>query len=213
MPLRRPALIFDFGNVVAHFDYRLACDKLGLPLGLSGESFLELARERGLTSILVSYESGQISSRAFYESVRELMELKIGFDEFANAWGDIFQINEPVGALLYRLKASGYKLILGSNTNEIHYHHFRRQLVDVLSLFDSHVLSYEIGHIKPSIEFYQACAVAADTASQDCVFIDDMDENVAGARAAGMRAIQYRKPAQLIDDLKASGIEIVESQA
>ncbi len=40
--MRRPALIFDFGNVVAHFDHGLAgLGKLGASLGLSGEEVLE----------------------------------------------------------------------------------------------------------------------------------------------------------------------------
>ncbi len=208
MSPRRPALIFDFGNVIAFFDYRIACGRLGQPLGLSGAEFLELARERGLTHVLERYEVGDHSSEEFYQVVRELMNLAISYDTFAKAWGDIFCLNGPVADIVRELKILGYPLILGSNTNPIHANHFREQFADTFSSFDYLVLSHEIRHIKPSKDFYLACAKAAGTRAEDCVFIDDMAENVAGARNAGLNAIQYLKPTQLIDDLRMLGIEL-----
>ena len=60
-----------------------------------------------------------------------------------------------------------------------------------LDLFDRLILSYEVGHMKPSEEFYRACVTAADVPASSCVFIDDMIENVEGARRAGLEAIQF----------------------
>src|SRR5689334_18000606 len=39
MAAKRPAIIFDFGNVLAFFDYGRAGDILGRPLGLQGGAF------------------------------------------------------------------------------------------------------------------------------------------------------------------------------
>src|SRR4051812_36900845 len=72
---RTPALIFDFGNVVAHFDYRKACETLGRPHGLSGEAFLERARRLGFSPLIHQYESGAISSKAFSRGVCALVGL------------------------------------------------------------------------------------------------------------------------------------------
>ena len=63
--MRRPALIFDFGNVVAHFDYRKAASTLGDRLGLSGEELLERLRPLGFSDLVRSYESGRITAEAF----------------------------------------------------------------------------------------------------------------------------------------------------
>ena len=208
MSLRRPALIFDFGNVVAFFDYRLACGRLGQPLGLSGEEFLELARERGLTPVLQRYERGDYSSREFYQVVHDLMNLAISFEAFAVAWADIFHLNQGVAEIVHAIKSLGYPLILGSNTNAIHAHHFRNRFADTFSSFDQLVLTYEIRHLKPSKEFYLACVLAAGAKPEECVFIDDMAENVAGARDAGLIAIQYEEPARLIKDLRMVGVEL-----
>ena len=44
--MRRPALIFDFGNVVAHFDYRKAASRLGSRLGLKRLGYLDISFHR-----------------------------------------------------------------------------------------------------------------------------------------------------------------------
>lgn len=206
--MRRPALIFDFGNVVAYFDYRKACEHFGRQLGLSGEAFLERVRRQGFSELVQQYESGRIIAEEFSRRVCELAGLEISHDDFAAAWSDIFWLNEPVAELVARLKARGYTLVLGSNTNDLHANQFRGQFAETLAHFDHLVLSYEIGHIKPAADFYHACAKAAGTAPDECVFIDDLAENVEGARSAGLLAVQFRDVTTLLPELHALGVEV-----
>ncbi len=207
--MRHPALIFDFGNVIAHFDYRQAAGRLGGTLGLTGEAFLERVRTLGFSPLLQQYEAGQITAEAFSGGVATLAGLAIPHEAFAAAWSDIFTLNEPVAQLVAELKRVGYRLVLGSNTNDLHAAHFRRQFAGTLAHFDRLVLSFEVGHIKPSRPFYLACAEAAGAAPGDCVFIDDLAENVEGARAAGLSAVLYRNVAALRGDLARLGVEVL----
>jgi putative hydrolase of the HAD superfamily len=208
MKKRTPALIFDFGNVVAHFDYRKACETLGRPLGLSGAALLERARGLGFSPLVKEYERGMISAEAFSSGVAALVGLDIAHDEFARAWADIFALNEPVADLIADLKGQGYTLVLGSNTNDLHASQFRRQFAATLAHFDRLILSFEIGHIKPAAEFYHACAAAAGAAPGECVFIDDMPENVEGAQAVGMEGTVFRDVPSLVQALRARGVEV-----
>jgi glucose-1-phosphatase len=208
---RTPALIFDFGNVVAYFDYRKACETLGRPHGLGGDAFLERARGLGLTPMVQRYESGQITAETFSGDVRALLGLEIGHDAFAAAWADIFWLNEPIGRLVADLKRRGYTLVLGSNTNDLHAAQFRRQFAETLGHFDRLVLSYEIGHIKPASAFYHACAEAAGAPPADCVFIDDLPENVEGARAAGLVGVVFRDVPSLLEALRGLGVEVADA--
>ena len=98
--------------------------------------------------------------------------------------------------------------MLGSNTNDLHAAQFRRQFAETLANFDRLVLSYEVGHFKPSAAFYLACAEAAGAEPGDCVFIDDLLENVEGAQAAGLVGILFRDTVTLIRDLAAIGIDM-----
>jgi putative hydrolase of the HAD superfamily len=209
---RTPALIFDFGNVVAHFDYRKACQAISQRLGLSSDALLDHLRARGFSPLVQRYESGQIDSATFSRSVCSLLDDEISPGEFATAWSDIFWLNDPVAALIPILRRGGYPLVLGSNTNDLHATQFRRQFAETLAHFDGLVLSYEIGHIKPSAPFYHACAEAARTPPEACVFIDDLPENVEGARAAGLSGLVYRDYPGLLADLGALGVEVPEGQ-
>ena len=191
--MREPALIFDFGNVVAFFDYLKACERLGPKLGLTAEAFRRRIVERGFAELLGQFESGKIGPEEFAEEVMVLSGLRLPYHEFVDAWQDIFWLNEPVARLIERLKSAGYPLLLGSNTNILHSTHFRRQFASTLDLFDHLVLSHEVGHIKPSPEFYQACVAAAGLPAASCIFVDDLPENVDGARKAGLIGVHlYR---------------------
>ncbi len=204
----RPALIFDFGNVVAYFDYARIGAILGKDLGLSGHEFLDRAREAGLPALLQQYESGRLTSEAFGQQVCQLMGLDLTHSEFAAAWEDIFWLNEPVAQLVSELKARGYRLVLGSNTNAMHATFYLKQFAQALAPFDRLVLSHEVGHIKPRAEFYMACVEAAGVPTGDCIFIDDLAENIDGARAAGLRGIVFREIESLVVDLGREGIDL-----
>jgi putative hydrolase of the HAD superfamily len=208
--MRRPALIFDFGNVFAHFDYRKACEALGRRAGISGEALLDRVRQQGFSPLVQRYERGRMGAEEFSKAVCGLAGLAISHDEFAAAWSDIFWLNEPVARLVAGLKGVGYTLVLGSNTNDLHAAQFRRQFAEALAPFDRLVLSYEVGHIKPSAAFYHACADAAGTPPADCVFIDDLPGNVQGARDAGLTGLLYRDTPTLRTELRTIGIEVPE---
>jgi glucose-1-phosphatase len=205
---RTPALIFDFGNVVAFFDYRKACETYGRRLGISGDSFLERVKSVGFSPLVQRYESGQITAEEFSRGVCDLAGLEIPHEEFAAAWSDIFWLNEPIARLVASLKRLGYTLVLGSNTNDLHATQFRRQFAETLAHFDRLVLSYEVGHIKPSAEFYLTCVEAAGATPETSVFIDDVPENVEGARAAGLHGVVFRDVPTLLEDLRARGVEL-----
>jgi putative hydrolase of the HAD superfamily len=206
---RPPALVFDFGNVIAFFDYAIACAPLGARLGLSGEELLAQARREGLTELVVEYERGRMTTEEFGVAVRRLVRLEeLSHEEFVAAWTAIFRLNESVARLIPPLKKEGYTLVLGSNTNDLHARHFRPKFAETLGHFDALVMSHEVGHVKPTVEFYWACAEAAGRPIGECIFIDDLPENVAGARAAGMMGILYRDTPTLVMELRDRGVAI-----
>jgi putative hydrolase of the HAD superfamily len=205
--VKLPALIFDFGNVVAHFDYRRTCERLAIARGLKPQQLYAAVGELSRMPFVGDYECGKLSSEAFAQLLCARARLQVPFDEFARAWSEIFELNEPIAQLVAALKRNGYTLVLGSNTNALHAAHFRRQFSEALSHFDRMVLSYEIGAAKPARDFYLACAQAAGAPPASCLFIDDLAQNVEGARAAGLRAVQYRDPASLSAQLRELGID------
>jgi putative hydrolase of the HAD superfamily len=206
--MHEPALIFDLGNVVAFFDYMRACERFGAHLGLSGENFRDRILDRGFQPLMVEFESGRIAPEDFAHKVMAMGGLDLSYQGFVFDWQDIFWLNEPVAALIRFLKSRGYPLLLGSNTNVLHAAHFRRQFADTLNRLNHIIVSYEVGSMKPDRRFYEACVVAAGKSAGSCVFIDDLEENVDGARRAGLTGLHYVDTPALIADLRRLGVEV-----
>jgi HAD superfamily hydrolase (TIGR01509 family) len=210
--MREPVLIFDFGNVIAFFDYLLAWEKFGHRLGLTGPELRELLEQRGFAELHLRFESGLTAPEEFAVSLMAMGGFELPYAEFVAIWQDIFQLNEPVARLIGCLKSSGYTLLLGSNTNVIHSTYFRHKFVPPFDQIDRLVLSHEVGHMKPDRRFYETCVAVANVPAASCVFIDDLVENVEGARQAGLGAIHYLTTRTLIDDLRRLGVEVPSGQ-
>jgi len=205
--MRPPVLIFDFGNVISFFDYMIICGRFGRRLGLSAEAFRTLAEERGMTRLLAEFERGAMSALEFSGLIQERVGLAIAFEEFAADWQDIFELNESVASLIPGLKRQGHTLVLGSNTNAIHAPFYRRRFRETLDHFDHFVYSHEVLIMKPDRGFFEACAKAASAPPESCVFIDDVEENVEGARAAGLIGLHYQDTPRLVADLRELGVK------
>jgi putative hydrolase of the HAD superfamily len=206
--MRRPALIFDFGNVVAFFDYSRFHRAICRRTGIAETEFSRRLADRGYSDLHERFERGEMCPLEFSRAFRERYALDLSRAEFEAAWSGIFRLNAPVASLVSRLKSRGYRLLLGSNTNEIHASHFRREFAATMDLFDHLVLSFEVRSLKPAADFYLACARAAGAIPSDCIFIDDLPENVEGARAAGLRPIHFVDPATLTTELIRQGVEL-----
>ena len=206
--MREPVLIFDFGNVVCFFDYLRACEAFGRGLGMPGPVLRQLLQERGFAQLHNRFEEGRIEPEEFAAQVMALAGLELPYEDFVRGWEDIFWLNEPVARLLAFLKSRGYSLLLGSNTNILHSTFFLRRFAPTFDGFDRFILSHEVGHMKPDRRFYQACVAAAGVPAASCLFIDDLPENVEGARRAGLIGLRYVETPALIADLRSHGVEV-----
>jgi putative hydrolase of the HAD superfamily len=204
--MKRPVLIFDFGNVIAFFDYTITARRLAQRTGRSVESLMEQANTSAAQTLFREFECGRLTPEEYHQGVCRDLELELPMEEFAALWCDIFWINAPVSRLIARLASDGYRLILGSNTSRLHADFYRKRFAESLAPFESCVFSFEVGAMKPAPAFYEACQVAAGVPHADCVFIDDLKENVEAARTAGLAGIQYVSPVQLVAELRARNV-------
>lgn len=70
-------------------------------------------------------------------------------------------------------------------------------------LFDVAVISSSIGMVKPHPGIFRYACEQLGVSPSEAVMIDDVEENCAGARAAGLQAIRYQSLAQTQDALRA----------
>jgi putative hydrolase of the HAD superfamily len=69
-------------------------------------------------------------------------------------------------------------------------------------LFDSVVISGEVGMHKPEPPIFLLAAERIGVAAGECVFVDDLRENCAGAEEVGMVAILHRGPDRTLPELE-----------
>jgi putative hydrolase of the HAD superfamily len=75
-------------------------------------------------------------------------------------------------------------------------------VADWRSLFDAIVISGEVGLHKPGPEIFELALTEIGLAAAECVFIDDLRENIAGAEAVGITGILHRGPDSTLPELE-----------
>ena len=76
-----------------------------------------------------------------------------------------------------------------------------RELYGFDEMCDTVVYSHEEGLLKPDGRLYRIVCARLDVAPESCVFLDDVESCVDGARAVGMQAIRFTHNAQAIREL------------
>lgn len=66
------------------------------------------------------------------------------------------------------------------------------------SLFDAKTFSFELGVIKPHPAMYETIATKLGMLPEECLFIDDREGFVTGARGAGMQSVVFESTPQVI---------------
>lgn len=122
-------------------------------------------------------------------------------EEFTEASTGGYRLNEALIARARELKKS-YKVGLLSNIGRGWIDDFfdKHQLHD---FFDVVVLSGEEGVVKPQSRIYELAAERLGVETGECVMIDDVQENCAGADAVGMKSILYKSNEQCFSELEA----------
>ena len=200
-------VIFDFGNVIAFFDHRKACrqiSKLSKNQFTEEEIYCDLFKMDGLEQ---QYDRGEIASDKFLNAIKQKFKISASIEEIQNAWCDIFFPNKLVIDLLKRLQQKQTRLMLASNTNELHYKWLKKQFAEALSLFDEEIVSFKIGYRKPELPFFDHCLERSGFRASECVFIDDRQEFVNVASQLGMKSIWYTSIEQFPAFLEEVGIQ------
>jgi putative hydrolase of the HAD superfamily len=192
----------DFGGVLTTsvFDsFAAFCDAEGLPRDAVRTSFAGDAVARQL---LVDAEKGQLSEDEFGRRFAE--RLGAGRAHPIDPVGLLDRLNaglraEPALArATATLRRSGVVTVLVSNSlGDDSY-----GLCDLDELFDHVVLSGRVGVRKPSRRIFRIAADCAGTAAERCLMVDDLEQNLVGARRVGMRTLLHRDAPATLRELE-----------
>jgi epoxide hydrolase-like predicted phosphatase len=180
-------LIVDFGGVLTTnvFDsFKAFCRAEGLP----EDSVKNMFREQGEgLALLRQLEKGELSSQEFSQQFAPL--LGASPDNLVERLFGGVGPDEPMVDAVRRARAAGIKTGLISNSWGEGLAYDQAMLDEV---FDAVVISGDVGLHKPQPEIFLMGAERIGIAPEECVFVDDLRENCAGAETVGMTAILHR---------------------
>ena len=195
-------VIFDLGKVIVPFDFSRGYRAMSELCSYAPE---EIPRRIGSTDLVLRFESGQVSPEQFVEQLCQILDVRMDYAHFCEIWSSIFLPHTLIPENMLEGLRKRYRLLLLSNTNAIHFKMIRENY-SLMKHFDHYVLSYEVGAMKPSPRIYEEAIARAHCAPEECFFTDDIAEYVAGAREAGIDAVQFQSAAQIQAELQSRGV-------
>ena len=190
------ALLFDFGNVVVDIDFSrtMTCwaNHAGCEPALVKSRWSQDDAYR-------HHERGTIGINEYFASLRNSLGIDISDAQFLDGWNALFVGVVP--GIDAQLKAAKLPLYLFSNTNLAHEVHLVPAYTETLKPFRKLYLSSRIGLRKPDREAFDYIARDIGTAPERILFFDDVQENVEGARCAGLQAVHVRSNADVAEAL------------
>ncbi len=146
--------------------------------------------------LLRGLETGELDEAAFEPPFAELLGLADSDGLIDRLFGGLGPDEAMIGAVR-AARAGGVKTGLISNSWGLGI--YDRAPVD---LFDETVISGDVGLHKPQPEIYTMACERLGVEPGDCVFVDDLRENITGAEAVGMTAILHRDSAATVERLE-----------
>ena len=196
------SVISDLGNVIIFFDNHIFFKKISDYCPFSAEEIAGAVLDH--LDIIRSFDTGKLTSNEFYAKAKKILKAEIEYYPFFSIYNDVFSLNSPILEILKRLKPR-YKLLLLSNTDAMRFGFVRRKFPEIL-IFDDYVLSYEVGHLKPHPRIYDVAIEKSQVKADECLFIDDREENIEAATRLGMKVIHFGPQTGLEAELREHGL-------
>jgi len=183
------AFIFDFGNVIINIDFQLMYNKFREYLGKEYEATIE--RVQG-GDFFKTVESSVFTAEQMTTMLNQY-GASLTCEQLRESWNALL-LDIPRERLeLLKKLAQKYPIYLLSNTNLVHINTIFNRMEatygynPIKQTFTKLYLSYEIGHIKPSSKIYEYVLDDAELIAEQCLFFDDLQENLDGAAKLDMQ--------------------------
>ena len=190
-------IVFDLGGVlinlnvsrcVGNFKRLMGEENVRNVLGIDDEGEGIVAVSAATQQLMHDYEYGNISTEAFLQSVCSYCYPGTTIEDVRSAWMSMLD-ELPQERLDYiaKLRQAGYRTILLSNSNELHWNPIFEQF-HLAQYFDRIFASQQLHMAKPNKEIYDYVVREANIDSAHAIYVDDLDKNrAAGEKYAGWR--------------------------
>jgi putative hydrolase of the HAD superfamily len=204
MPHELAAVIFDLDGVIRDWNDEAMYD-LEAAFGIEPGAILAVGFGPELGPAATT---GRITYRVWMDEIRRriLAEYGDGVTGALDEWeANVGMVDTEMLAVLRGVRRHCTAAVLSNGTTRL-----RRDLhaLDLIDEFDVIFNTAEIGIAKPDPAVFHHVLGELGVSTDQAVFIDDLLENVEGARTAGLRAHQHTDRASTVEFLRDHGIPL-----
>lgn len=196
-------IVFDIGNVLVKFDWEHYLDSF---------SFFKEIKEKVANATVKSNTWNELDQGIFTKEkmLQRFIENDPTIAEeitifFKNMTGIIKQYDYTVPWIL-DWKEKGYQVLVLSNFPEQIYADCKEDM-NFLQYTDGGIISFQEKMIKPNEDIYQLLLERYELTPNQCVFLDDREENLVTARTLGFHTVLFTTKEDAIMQLKKLGVE------
>lgn len=166
---------------------------------------------REFTDALFAAEHAALrGERSLRDVVTELLEqrpIDASVDDVLRLWA-LFEEDEAAWKVVDEVRAHGVTCVLATNQQDVRVEHMRNQR-GYDDRVDGAYYSSEVGHMKPSPEYFEAVLDDLGIAPDEALFIDDNAANIDTARSLGIVVVQH-DPASGADALRREVMQHID---
>ena len=190
------AVFFDFGGVIMRTEYQSPRQKLAERFNMDYDEMdravfgSDSARRASLGEITEAAHWSAMLKR-FKQPASEMQAFR---DNFFG--GDV--IDHNLVEYIRSLRGKFHTGLISNAWSGLREFITQKNLID---LFDTVVISAEIGAVKPSAKIYEVALSQAKVGAGEAVFVDDMPINVEACEKVGMKGILFNDPQESLNRL------------
>lgn len=201
----KKTVIFDFGNILINLDFPKCFAAFKEVLNAD---FSQGLPEKTKQSMF-RYEKGELNTEAFLWHLQQFKP-EAEIRKVIGAWNAILgELPQSRFDMVEQLRES-YNIAMLSNINDMHEQVIHRRVEKEMGIADFHsqyfdkvFYSHHIGYRKPDPACYDYVQKELGIErSEDIFFIDDMEQNITAARAAGWRGIVHNPQEDILNNIE-----------
>ncbi|VJC79783.1 hydrolase [Streptococcus pneumoniae] len=193
-------IIFDLGNVLIEWNKEKILSKIcknDLEYNLFNKFVFQ-------SNLWIDLDNGKISLEFLENQLIDEMghQYQDQIHELVWNWFNYVDLYDEVYELIKQLKKKNFQIYVLSNTSSIFHILLDSVLSKVSSVLDGYVISCEVKMMKPQKEIYLSLVNKYQLDIKDCIFLDDLEENVEAARTLGIKSFQIKERKEISNILK-----------
>ncbi len=202
MNMIKKTIIFDLGGVLIDWDPRYLYRKI-----FSDREEMEFFLGEVCS---LDWSAQMDGEKSFSDAINELIprypEYADQIQAYYSRWEEMIKGDIPeTVSILAELRNGDYSLAALSNWSSETFPIVNARY-EFLDWFDPLIISGMVGLVKPDPEIFHLILCSTGQNASDCIYVDDLAQNIQTAAEIGFDAIHYSSPQQLREELESRGI-------